>query len=89
MSTWEATNKLETLVYKISNAADVLEMIAVEEQDPTSGALWFMRDSLKSLAKEYEHEVEELYRPYRVFQNIHIQSCIFLIDYFHCICFFQ
>ena len=62
MSTWEATNKLETLVYKISTAADVLEMIAVEEQDPTSGALWFMRDSLKSLAKEYEHEVEELYR---------------------------
>jgi hypothetical protein len=67
MSTWEATNKLETLVYKISTAADVLEMIAVEEKDPTSGALWFMRDSLKSLAKEYEHEVEELYR-------LHIQE---------------
>ncbi len=62
MSTWEATNKLETLVYKVSNAADVLEMIAVGEQDPTSGALWFVRDTLKSLATEYEREVEELYR---------------------------
>lgn len=62
MSTWEATNKLETLVYKISNAADVLEMIAVEAEDPTSGALWFVRDTLKSLATEYEREVEELYR---------------------------
>ena len=62
MSTWEATNKLETLVYKISNAADVLEMIAVEAEDPTSGALWFVRDTLKSLATEYEREVEELYQ---------------------------
>jgi hypothetical protein len=62
MSTWEATNKLETLVYKVSNAADVLEIIAVEAEDPISGALWCVRDTLKSLATEYEREVEELYR---------------------------
>lgn len=61
--TWNAINKLETLTYKVSNAADVLELIAVEcTQDPTSGALWYMSESLKALVKEAENDVEELYR---------------------------
>lgn len=60
---WNAINRLETLTYKVSNAADVLEMMAIENtEDPQSGALWYMRDSLKALAKEAEREVEELYR---------------------------
>lgn len=61
--TWNAINKLETLTYKVSNAADVLELMAVEcTEDPQSGALWYMRDSLKALANEFEKEVEALYR---------------------------
>lgn len=61
--TWNAINKLETLTYKVSNAADVLELMAVEcIEDPQSGALWYMRDSLKALANEFEKEVEALYR---------------------------
>jgi hypothetical protein len=61
--TWNAINKLETLTYKVSNAADVLELIAVEcTEDPHSGAIWHMRDSLKALANEFEREVEALYR---------------------------
>lgn len=61
--TWNAINKLETLTYKVSNAADVLELMAVEcTEDPQSGALWYMSESLKALAKEAEREVEELYR---------------------------
>lgn len=61
--TWNAIGKLETLTYKISMAADVLELIAVEcTEDPHSGAIWYMRDSLKALAQEAENDVEELYR---------------------------
>jgi hypothetical protein len=61
--TWNAINKLETLTYKVSNAADVLELIAVEcTEDPTSGALWYMSESLKALVREAENDVEELYR---------------------------
>ena len=63
MSNWNAISKLETLTYKISMAADVLELMAVEcTEDPQSGALWYMRDSLKALANEFEKEVEALYR---------------------------
>jgi len=61
--TWNAINKLETLTYKVSNAADVLELIAVEcTEDPTSGALWYMSESLKALVREAENDVVELYR---------------------------
>ena len=61
--TWNAINKLETLTYKVSNAADVLELIAVEcKEDPTSGAIWYMSESLKALVREAENDVEELYR---------------------------
>ena len=58
---WGASQKIESLGYKVGNAADVLEIMAVEDTDtPTSGALWFMRDALKTLADEIVLEADKL-----------------------------
>ena len=63
MSSWEAVNKLETFAYKVSNAADALELMALDiSEDPHSGAIWFVRDSLKALVEKAEEDIEAFYR---------------------------
>jgi hypothetical protein len=58
---WSAAQTIESLGYKVGNAADVIEVIAAEtSEEPTSGALWFMRDALKALADEIVLEADKL-----------------------------
>lgn len=58
---WSTAQTIESLGYKVGNAADVLEAIAAETiENPTSGALWFMRDALKTLADEIVLEADKL-----------------------------
>jgi hypothetical protein len=58
---WGAAQTIESLGYKVGNAADVLEAMAAEtNEDPTSGALWFVRDALKALAYEIVVEADKL-----------------------------
>lgn len=58
---WGSSQKIESLGYKVNNAADVLEIIAAEtDGEPTSGALWFVRDALKNLADDIVLEADKL-----------------------------
>ncbi len=62
MSAFLQINKLESFIYKVSGAADVLELMASDcSEDPTSGALWYIRDTLKSLVEQAEKDIEDLY----------------------------
>lgn len=53
---YEISCKLDTIQYKLENAADVLEIIAESiSEDPSSGAVWCVRDVIDGLAKELTH----------------------------------
>lgn len=67
---WSTAQTIESLGYKVGNAADVLEAIATEtNEDPTSGALWFMRDALKTLADEIVLEADKLLEDRKVLKD--------------------
>jgi hypothetical protein len=58
---WAAANEIDTLRYRIENAGDVLEVMAVAEtSEPQSGALWFVRDSLKTICQLMEIEIDKV-----------------------------
>lgn len=50
---YEISCKLDTIQYKLENACDVLEILAEHlHDDPSSGAVWCMRDTIERLAEE-------------------------------------
>ena len=58
---WHAANEIDTLRNRIENAGDVLEvMAAAETSEPQSGALWFVRDSLKTICQLMEIEIDKV-----------------------------
>ena len=58
---WEIACKIDELNNKISNAADVLELVADDiVSQPHSGALWLVRDMLNETNKAIELLVSDL-----------------------------
>ena len=58
---WETACKIDELNNKISNAADVLELVADDiVSQPHSGALWLVRDMLNETNKAIELLVNDL-----------------------------
>ena len=58
---WEIACKIDELNNKISNAADVLELVADDiTSQPHSGALWLVRDMLNETNKAIELLVSDL-----------------------------
>ena len=50
---YEISCAIDTIQYKLENAADVLEIIAESlHDDPNSGAVWCIRDVIERLADE-------------------------------------
>lgn len=50
---YQISCKLDTIQYKLENAADVLEILAESlHDDPSSGAVWCIRDVIEGLANE-------------------------------------
>lgn len=50
---YQISCKLDTIQYKLENATDVLEILAEHLcDDPSSGAVWCMRDTIERLAEE-------------------------------------
>jgi hypothetical protein len=57
---WSAANNIDDLKNRVQNAADVMEVIASSETEPqVSGALWFVRDSMKILC-EWKYYVRQM-----------------------------
>ena len=57
---WEISNELESISYRISNAKDVLELIAVDlANEPQSGATWAVRDMLKNICKDLNEQADK------------------------------
>ena len=53
---YQISCKLDTIQYKLENACDVLEILAESlHDDPSSGAVWCIRDVIDGLAKELTH----------------------------------
>lgn len=60
-TTWLRAQDVESLAHRINNATDVIEIMAAQtEDDPTSGALWFVRDSLKDIADKIIKETDKM-----------------------------
>ena len=70
---YEISSAIDTIQYKLENAADVLEIIAEHLcDDPNSGAVWCIRDVIErladdlaqvsSLAMQYQTEEREALR---------------------------
>ena len=58
---WEIACKIDELNNRISNAADVLEIVADDiTSAPHSGALWLVRDVLNETNKAIELLVSDL-----------------------------
>ena len=58
---WEIACKIDELNNRISNAADVLELVADDiVSQPHSGALWLVRDMLNETNKAIELLVSDL-----------------------------
>ena len=58
---WEIACKIDELNNKISNAADVLELVADDIiSAPHSGAIWLVRDMLNETNKAIELLVNDL-----------------------------
>lgn len=58
---WEIACKIDELNNRISNAADVLELVADDiVSQPHSGALWLVRDMLNETNKAIELLVNDL-----------------------------
>ena len=50
---YEISSAIDTIQYKLENAADVLEIIAESlHDDPSSGAVWCIRDVIERLADD-------------------------------------
>jgi hypothetical protein len=49
MSLWIAANDIEELSYKLANVGDMIELVAMDVQDPYSGALWAIRDMIEQI----------------------------------------
>lgn len=62
---WEIANEVESLSYKLSSIRDVLEIVATDSQDPTSGAIWATRDMLENITEKLEVQVEAILSTYR------------------------
>lgn len=60
-SLWHIANEIESMKTRFENAADVLEIMAVTETgEPNSGALWFVRDSIKIHCQLLDIEIDKL-----------------------------
>ena len=58
---WEIACKIDELNNKLSNAADVLELVADDiTSQPHSGAIWLVRDVLNETNKAIELLVSDL-----------------------------
>ena len=71
MSTlWELSCEVESLACRISNVANMVEVLATaESQEPTSGALWAVRDYLEILEEKLMNQSEtimDLHRAERI-----------------------
>ena len=62
---WDIANEIESISYRFSNVKDVLELIAMDTQDPASGATWAARDMIETLCEKLELHVAELMQIYR------------------------
>ena len=65
MSIWDTANEIEELAYKLANVRDVVELIAGNIEDPSSGALWAvhsMIDDIQSKMCIQADKVMELHR---------------------------
>jgi hypothetical protein len=62
---WDVANEIESISYRFSNVKDVLELIATDTQDPTSGATWAARDMIETLCEKLELRVSELMQLHR------------------------
>lgn len=52
---YEISCNMDRIQYKIESACNVLEIIATQTcEEPTSGAVWCMHDTIRSLAEELE-----------------------------------
>ena len=49
------SDKIDTLEYKLSNLADIVEIVAEHETaDHISGPLWFIRDAMKDICEQLD-----------------------------------
>lgn len=49
------SDKIDTLEDKLSNLADIIELMAVHETiDHISGPLWFIRDTMKDICEKLD-----------------------------------
>lgn len=49
------SDKIDTLEDKLSNLADIIELMAVHETiDHISGPLWFIRDTMKEICEQLD-----------------------------------
>lgn len=56
-ATWEVANRIDELSCRISNLTSTLEVLATAETtEPTSGALWMVRDYLQTLAGKLDEQ---------------------------------
>jgi hypothetical protein len=65
---WEISNEVENLSHKISNVKDMVEMVATDAQDPHSGALWGVCDSLEAIAQKIECQAQNIMNLYGIQQ---------------------
>jgi len=67
---WELSCEVESLSCRISNVANMVEVLAMaESQEPTSGALWAVRDYLEILEEKMLAQSEaimELHKAERI-----------------------
>jgi hypothetical protein len=60
-ATWEVANRIDELSCRISNIANTIEVLATAETtEPTSGALWMVRDYLEILAGKFDEQSQNL-----------------------------
>jgi len=60
---WETANEVDSLGYKVHNAAMIVELVAADISDNAqSGALWAASEMLVDLSEKIELKVAELMR---------------------------
>jgi phosphoribosylformylglycinamidine (FGAM) synthase-like amidotransferase family enzyme len=75
---WDVANEIESISYRFSNIKDVLELIAMDTQDPASGATWAARDMIETLSSDLNQEVRVLWHKDRDLSDFKINDCIVL-----------
>lgn len=76
-ATWEVANRIDELSCRISNIANTIEVLATAETtEPTSGALWMVRDYLEILAGKFNEQSQNLMAIHRenVTRDMEIES---------------